>query len=776
MKKIMALLLSLALLITTAVNVVGVTAADTPIMTVGSVEGYKGDTVTLYVTLENNPGFSTASVKIEFDDTDITLTDAELCGGFAAGAFVSYDNLPYITFVKSENVLESEFLKLTFTIAENAELGDISVTVLYTEGDISDTDENDVNFSVVPGKIIVKEKPVPVTGIALDKETASIGTGDGTLTLTPIFSPETATNKNVKWSSSDNAVATVKDGVVTPLKKGTTTITVTTDDGNFSASCVVTVNCSHLHTTEHPAEPSTCVKHGHNAYTVCDDCGEVTEGSDAELPLGEHTGGTATCTKKAICDVCNQEYGDFAAHNYFENAEADYLKTAATCGSKAVYYKSCSVCGAKSEETFETGEYDYTNHVGKTYLKNQKEATCYEEGYTGDTYCSTCNREISKGQSIDKSAHNPASVWTTDETDHWKVCQTIGCGSIIDKAPHSGGEANCHAKAVCEICGVEYGDFDSDNHDGGTEVRDAVAATCGKDGYTGDTYCLGCGEKIAEGKTVPATGEHVNAAGKWESDGANHWQVCDNCDAEFNKAVHEGGEATCSAKAVCVVCSAGYGELEPDNHVNTEIRDAVAATEEAEGYTGDKWCLDCNKMIEEGTVIAKLDHTHAMVKTEAKPATCEEDGNIEYYTCSKCGKRYNDEAGTRELSDEEVIIEAAGHSYGSEWKSDADGHWHECTCGERSDERVHTFGDWTVIKEATKAEGGSKERECTVCGYIQTEAIPAEPGITSPEEPDDSSQNPQTGDRDFMLLWIGVCVLSSGVIVVVYATRKRVKR
>ena len=265
MKKMMALLLSFVLLATTAVSVTGVAAADTPTMTIGSAEGYKGDTVTLYVTLENNPGFSAASVKIEFDDTNITLTDAKLCEGFAEGAFVSYDNLPYITFVKNENVMESEFLKLTFTIAESAEPGDISVTVHYTNGDISDSDENNVDFSVIPGKISVKEKPIPVIGIQLDKETASISTGDETLTLTPIFSPETATNKNVKWSSSDNTVATVKDGLVTPLKKGTTTITVTTEDGNFSASCVVTVNCSHLHTTQYSAESSTCIKHGHNA-------------------------------------------------------------------------------------------------------------------------------------------------------------------------------------------------------------------------------------------------------------------------------------------------------------------------------------------------------------------------------------------------------------------------------------------------------------------------------------------------------------------------------
>ena len=151
MKKTMALIMSFMLLMTTAVNLTWAAAADTPVMTVGSVEGYKGDTVTVSVTLENNPGFSAASVKIDFDDTNITLTDAELCGDFAAGAFVSYDNLPYITFVKSKNTTESEFLKLTFTIAESAEPGDISVTVLYAEGDISNTDENDVNFNVVPG-------------------------------------------------------------------------------------------------------------------------------------------------------------------------------------------------------------------------------------------------------------------------------------------------------------------------------------------------------------------------------------------------------------------------------------------------------------------------------------------------------------------------------------------------------------------------------------------------------------------------------------------------
>ena len=176
-------------------------------------------------------------------------------------------------------------------------------------------------------------------------------------------------------------------------------------------------------------------------------------------------------------------------------------------------------------------------------------------------------------------------------------------------------------------------------------------------------------------------------------------------------------------------------------------------------------------MIQEGTVVAKLDHTHAMVKTEAKAATCEKDGNIEYYTCSKCGKRYSDELGTRELTDEEIIIEASGHSYSTEWKSDADGHWHECTCGKRSDEGTHTFGDWTIIKEATATEDGSRERECSVCGYVQTETISATGGAL--EDPDDP-KIPQTGDNSRIAVWGFTALLSLIALCVTTAlSRKR---
>jgi uncharacterized protein YjdB len=86
-----------------------------------------------------------------------------------------------------------------------------------------------------------KPKPVAVTGIALDQATMPLTAGGATGTLIATIAPATATNKSVTWSSSAPAVAAVVDGVVTPLTEDTTTITVTTVDGSFTATCAVTV-------------------------------------------------------------------------------------------------------------------------------------------------------------------------------------------------------------------------------------------------------------------------------------------------------------------------------------------------------------------------------------------------------------------------------------------------------------------------------------------------------------------------------------------------------
>ena len=71
------------------------------------------------------------------------------------------------------------------------------------------------------------------------------------------------------------------------------------------------------------------------------------------------------------------------------------------------------------------------------------------------------------------------------------------------------------------------------------------------------------------------------------------------------------------------------------------------------------------------------------------------------------------------------------HTYGTEWKSDAYKHWHECSCGAKSEEAAHTAGEWIIDTAATATTSGTKHKECTVCGYtMTTETIPATGSVT----------------------------------------------
>ena len=112
---------------------------------------------------------------------------------------------------------------------------------------------------------------IPVTGVKLNKETLELFT-DGSETLTATVEPGNATNKNVTWSSSDETIATVdNNGTVTAVGAGEATITVTTEDGTFTATCKVTVTHSMVHT---PKKDATCTADGNEEYWTCEICGK----------------------------------------------------------------------------------------------------------------------------------------------------------------------------------------------------------------------------------------------------------------------------------------------------------------------------------------------------------------------------------------------------------------------------------------------------------------------------------------------------------------------
>lgn len=108
------------------------------------------------------------------------------------------------------------------------------------------------------------------------------------------------------------------------------------------------------------------------------------------------------------------------------------------------------------------------------------------------------------------------------------------------------------------------------------------------------------------------------------------------------------------------------------------------------------------------------------------------------------------------------------HSYGADWKSDADNHWHECPCGDKKDTAAHTF-KWVIDKEATATTRGSKHEECTVCGYKKAAVeIPATGSAVKPSEQPDNLGNttsPKTGDSSNLVLWSALLFISGGAVI-----------
>ena len=122
------------------------------------------------------------------------------------------------------------------------------------------------------------------------------------------------------------------------------------------------------------------------------------------------------------------------------------------------------------------------------------------------------------------------------------------------------------------------------------------------------------------------------------------------------------------------------------------------------------------------------------------------------------------------------MVDSHTHSYGANWKSDTNDHWHECACGDKADTAVHTF-KWVTDKEATATEKGSKHEECTVCGYKKAAVdIPAtgsgDGSADQPNKPGNTS-SPQTGDNSSLALWFPIMLISGGAVIGTTVAAKR---
>ena len=240
--------------------------------------------------------------------------------------------------------------------------------------------------------------------------------------------------------------------------------------------------------------------------------------------------------------------------------------------------------------------------------------------------------------------------WESNETEHWQVCT---CGAVFHKAQHSGGTATCTQRATCTVCGAEYGDVlghdfttswthDDNMHwkqcsrcdakddvsphtwDNGTIT---IAPTCTKAGE--ETYsCTKCGATKIE--PIPATGHRWKS--EWTSDATHHWHECANesCDVTDNAgkkgyAEHSGGKATCTQNAVCEICKASYGSLDPNNHTDLKHVDAKAATAAEEGNIAYWYCDGCNKYFSDAAATKEITKA-ATVTAKLPPKITAGDG------------------------------------------------------------------------------------------------------------------------------------------------------
>ena len=330
----------------------------------------------------------------------------------------------------------------------------------------------------------------------------------------------------------------------------------------------------------------------------------------------EHSGGKATCTQNAVCEFCKAEYGEKLPHDFTaETVDAKYLKSAATCTEKAVYYKSCAVCGLSSEGTAD-------------------EATFFS------------------GNALD---HN-WGAWTqnSDEKTHTRICKRDTSHTETENC--HGGTATCTAKAVCTVCGGEYGEMAAHSFTAEKAetqyLKSAVTCTQKAVYYKSCAVCGLSSEGTADEATFFSGNVLDHDWGAWtqNSDEKTHTRICkrdtshtetencidankdhkcDICDyiisecADDNKdhkcdycgkklTEHTGGKATCKDKAKCEVCGAEYGELDAKNHTDLKHFPATAATKTTEG-------------------------------------------NIEYWYCEGCGKYYSDKDGTKEIKKADTV-------------------------------------------------------------------------------------------------------------------------
>lgn len=465
-----------------------------------------------------------------------------------------------------------------------------------------------------------------------------------------------------------------------------------------------------------------------------------------------------TCTvngeQQYTCTVCNQtktEPVKATGHDWQIK-----VLSAATCTSNGIARYICKTCGYGENHTINA-----TGH--KPEIRNKKEATCSSTGYTGDTYCSVCNKKLSSGETINKKEHTwvkQDNIPATCEKGEMEVEKCSVCGEtketqISDPLGHDfrewkiTKEPTCTKygtkKRICKRCNeYEIDVIDPTGHQH-TKIIDQKAATCEEKGYSGDLYCEDCRVIIQLGQEIAATGHtwddgEITKEPTQTATGIKTY-TCKTCHKTRTETIpmlkgHHWDDGTITKEPTCTEpgekihhctdedCNESYTEtIKATGHQHTRLINQKEASCEEEGNSGDTFCEDCKQVIKAGNVINPTGHNwnNGTVK---KAATCESEG-IEVYICKTCKKTKEETIvptghTKTEIRDKKVATcKEEGYT----------GDTYCVTCGKKlavGKMIAKTDHDWTITEiPATCEQDGVRTYTCDICHTTKSEPIKA---------------------------------------------------
>ena len=787
MKRIISVLLSVALILSLATVSF---AADDATITVASVTAEDG-VANVTISLSNNPGITSMLLSVTYDSalTLTGVTDAGQLGTpFHSTEADDLNKNPYTLlwndfFAKDDYKVNGAIVTLKFEVKDGTKPGDYTISVSYEEDDVANCDGDNVSFAVVNGKVTVKGTAEPACEHTnkqkVDAKEATCVPGNSAYwycTDCDKFFSDAAGNNEIEENS----------WILTP-----------TMAHDFSDIVSETGEAG-------DSNPTHQVK--------CSRCGTIQTPETSHAGAGDYINDT---TKGQHYQECGCGVKVYSAHVYDQqNTDSEYSAAAATCTTPATYYKSC-ICGAMGPEsmTFTFGDLAATNHTN-VVTDAAVPATCTATGLTAGSHCEDCKTVIVAQTVTDKAAHN-FGEWTvvtpateTTPGSEKRVCQNPGCSETetreIPVLTHTHSLTKTDAKAAtctedgnndywtCASCKKVFkADKTTETTvaaetikaKGHTEVVDeAVAPTCTETGLTEGKHCSVCNTVIVA-QTV--TDKAAHNFGEWtvvtlatETTPGSEKRECQNCDAFETREIpvlthtHAYGDEISERAATCTEagtkahyeCSCGrfftkdatgnYVEATADDLLippaHTPVTDAaVPATCTTAGKTEGSHCDACKAVIVAQQPVDIDPNAHTDVKTdEAVPATCTEPGLTEGSHCEAC----------RATIRAQETITAIGHKWNDgevtkEPTCDKDGVM-TYTCQRDSS---HTK---TETIPATGKHNYGRDGKCTECGARKpggtTPVTPTTP--TTPSTGKDA-KSPTTGDAGIML-YAGMSVMS----------------